>query len=1091
MPQAISNYTVTRELGEGGVGRVFEAVHHPSGRVVAIKTLRTEHGSSASQRLLLDEAAAAAQLAHPSVVELLDVGRDDGGGMFLVMELVSGSSLEEWTNSFPGLATVLRATSEILSALSAAHAQGIVHGDLKPGNVLLTERGHVKVTDFGIAHIIDPLKRSERRGVQGTPYYMAPEQLIDLESISPPTDLYALGVMLYELLSGREPYSSDGSLTDMLARKLHHVQPFVPRRDLAVAPELANLVMDLLTPDPRMRPRFATRVRAIIDSIAGRSPDDPIDSDGIATSSPRTWVETPLVSAPTISSSDKLPAAAMSSRSLPFSLPCGTGTGSEVALHRLRPIPLVGRDAQLAHVRKLVAEVARGSGARGMVVSGRAGEGKTRLVRHAFAEVEREATMVGAAASFDETIANAQVGLRAGMLRLLGTPFPTLSETLAGPWRWLACVSREGLDFTRMHEWLSQTDRGLDLQATADVAAMCVLAASRVHPIFLWLDDVAWSRDGAMELMLKLLEQNSARVVVIGTLRSGTAEHPAVRDWLLRIARTGALFEMLPALSAADRVALFEAAGPIAPAVASHLGAAIDEPTLVLVEAVRAWIDEGLLIQSDDGYVLRAGADVDDLVSRARGSVLNRRIAKLLETFGADAVAAERVLCHAALLGLRFEERTLRATGGSAHVDRVLDRALLSGLLRVDNVGGARGAYRFEHRMFLDVIVDRCAARADSKEIFRTTAAALAQIHGRRNTDTGMATAMLFRAGGDFDSAADCLVHTSRALVRSSAFASADRAIDLFSSWNEADALPELHVRRALLERVRGARAYFALDYPVARVHFERALHIFEVLSHEGGPRADVHIARFDLSSTHFYQDHFADAERYVQFVHEAGVEPRALTRGHHRLAELAAMRGDFGRSLWHQVQSVAAAEICDDRAYESVARATLAELQCAMGRIDDAVKSYELQRAIVDSLDDRLLREDLDRVAAVIDASRGYYAAARAKTLVRLEETLRRNDPWHLTAELALMLLCSAGLNDHAAIETDSRAFVLAYKKVAHDEAFTWFAVRNAQKHLRANGHDDIADRVGDVLDERQKQIAAAFEDSEPITDRRDEPRA
>jgi hypothetical protein len=161
------------------------------------------------------------------------------------------------------------------------------------------------------------------------------------------------------------------------------------------------------------------------------------------------------------------------------------------------------------------------------------------------------------------------------------------------------------------------------------------------------------------------------------------------------------------------------------------------------------------------------------------------------------------------------------------------------------------------------------------------------------------------------------------------------------------------------------------------------------------------------------------------------------------------------------------------------------------MGRIDDAVKSYEMQRAIVDSLDDRLLREDLDRVAAVIDAARGYYAAARAKTLVRLEETFRRNDPWHLTSELALMLMCSAGLNERDAIDADSRAFIAAYKNVAHDEAFTWFAVRTAQKHLRANGLDEIANRVGTVLDERQKKIAAAFEDSEPITDRRDEPRA
>src|SRR6185369_121048 len=105
------------------------------GRVVAIKTLRTEHGSAGAQRLLLNEAAAAAQLAHPGIVELLDVGRDDRGAMFLVMELVRGSSLEAWGSTFPGLRVALRAFDEMLDALASAHAQGIVHGDLKPGNV--------------------------------------------------------------------------------------------------------------------------------------------------------------------------------------------------------------------------------------------------------------------------------------------------------------------------------------------------------------------------------------------------------------------------------------------------------------------------------------------------------------------------------------------------------------------------------------------------------------------------------------------------------------------------------------------------------------------------------------------------------------------------------------------------------------------------------------------------------------------------------------------------------------------------------------------------------------------------------------------
>ncbi len=889
VPVTQRNYEVVRQLGEGGAGRVYEAVHHPSGRVVAIKTLRTEHGGPASQRLLLNEAAAAAQLAHPSIVELIDVGRDQYGGMFLVMELVRGSSVEAWSASFPGLHVVLGAVDEILDALSTAHAQGIVHGDLKPANVLLTETGRVKVTDFGIAHVIDPLRRlPERRGVQGTPYYMAPEQLIDVESISPPTDLYALGVMLYELIAGREPYPSDGTLADMLARKMYAVEPLSPRAGLAIPRELASLVMALLDPDPRLRPRFAAALRRELASLAARLPNSPRGRGDIAARRPiSTWVESPLVSAPTISSSDKLPVSGPSTRSLPFTLPC-TDVDPEVALHRLRPLPMLGRNEQAARLFALADQVVNGGGVRGVVVSGRAGEGKTRLLRHGFGEVERTGTMIGAAASFDETIVNAEVGLRASMRRLLGAPAATLAETLASRWRWLTRTEQNGVDFARMHEWLSVGARPLDPQAAASVAAMCVLAASRVHPVYVWLDDVAWSRDGAMELMLQLLESQGARALVVGTLRSGTAEHPSVRAWLFRLAKAGAHFEMLPPLQASDRIALLEAAGPLAPEVAHALGETLDEPTIVLVETVRACIDDGLLEAGDGGYVLRQGAVLDDLVAHARGSVLGRRITTLLDVFGADSKSAERVLCHAALLGLRFEERTLRACGESQMHDRVLDRALLSGLLRVDG----RGAYRFEHRLFLDVIVERCARRSDSADIFRTTADALVRTYGAYNTDNGLAIAMLYRAGGAREAAVRHAVETTRGLVRASMFDAAERALALVTSWVEADRLPPNHLHRALVMRARGVCEYFKLDYATARKHLHAARDAFEAI----GATDEVHAVLFDISSTHFYQDHFAEAERCMQFVHHEPVESWALARAHHRLSELCALRIGPGR---------------------------------------------------------------------------------------------------------------------------------------------------------------------------------------------------
>jgi serine/threonine protein kinase len=1064
-----ANYEVVRQLGEGGVGRVYEAIHHPSGRVVAIKTLRTEHGSPTSQRLLLNEAAAAAQLAHPAIVELIDVGRDDRGTMFLVMELVRGSSLEAWSMKFPGIDGVFRAFDEILAALQAAHAQGIVHGDLKPGNVLVTGDGRVKVTDFGIAHVIDPLRNPERRGVQGTPYYMAPEQLVDLESIGPSTDLYAIGVMLYELLAGKEPYSSEGTLGDVLARKLLPIPQLVPRKGLSISSALRDLVARLLEPDPRLRPRFAAQVRRELAHIASSLvvPSIVPPSSGVAQSLV-TWVDASIGGELTITSSDEIPKSANSTRSLPFTLPCVAGATPEVALHRLRPLPLFGRTEQTTRIAALVNDVVSGAGPRGLIVAGRAGEGKTRVLRHGFAEVERAGVMLGGAASFDEMISSTNVGLRACVARLLGATLPTVEDTLATRWKWLTRVPQPDVDFAEIHEWLTPSRRVWDAKESAHVASMAVLAASRICPVYLWLDDVAWSRDGAMELLVQLLEDGKARVLVVGSLRSGTAEHPAVRKWLLEAARVGAHFEMLPPLSASDRVALLEAAGSITPEVATALALELDEPTLVLVEAVRAWIDDGLLVPSDRGLVLREGARIDELVARARGSVLGGRISHLLAGFGDDRAHAERVLAHAALLGLRFEESVLRSCDvGQVHVDRVLDRALLSGLLRVDG----RGAYRFEHRLFLDVIVDRLARRDDAPAIFRDTADALTKAFGRRSIETGLATAMLYRAGGAKEAAVRRAADTARAFVAAAHFDSAERAITLLGSWNEADRIPPGHLFDAILERTKGLRDYFMLDYPRARAHLERARATFEAL----GSTLDLHDVLFDISSTYFYEDRFAEAERYVAFVEQPIVNRLAHARGHHRMAEIASTRGDLVRAIAQQKH--AAAMVGDDDPYFSMlSDATLAEFLIAHGDLAEAAAAVDRAHAIAQRMPDRHSRAYCEHTLAALDAARGYFAAARARIAPRLADLLVRGDKWHTTAERALMMLCSVALDQPREVEVEVRAFIDAYEKVPHDEAFTWWAARATVARLRERNDDALADELASMLDARMARIARAF---------------
>ncbi|MFT3917524.1 MAG: protein kinase [Anaeromyxobacteraceae bacterium] len=240
--QRIGRFRLIRELGRGGFGVVFEAEDSELKRKVALKAVRTGHRDELRRERLLEEAEAAARLAHPNIVTLFDLGRSEHGP-YLVLELLEGETLQARVERgvVPPVEAVRIATG-IARGLSHAHARGVVHRDLKPGNVFLTSDGGVKVLDFGLAHAFG-LKRTEG----GTPAYMAPEQWTGAPE-DERTDVFALGVVLYRMLSGRLPFRPEnpGEVTGPS-----------PAPDLEVAglPALGELVATMLEKDPVHRPR--------------------------------------------------------------------------------------------------------------------------------------------------------------------------------------------------------------------------------------------------------------------------------------------------------------------------------------------------------------------------------------------------------------------------------------------------------------------------------------------------------------------------------------------------------------------------------------------------------------------------------------------------------------------------------------------------------------------------------------------------------------------------------------------------------------------------------------------------------------------
>ncbi|MFP2932458.1 serine/threonine-protein kinase, partial [Pyxidicoccus sp. 3LG] len=264
----LGDYVVKRRIGAGGMGIVYEGEHPVIGRKVAIKVLRPDFAEGGRARDLVSEARAAAAIRHRGIIDIFGFGTIPGVGQYLVMEYLDGAPLDEVIHQRAPMLEVEAVTvlDDLLGALGAAHAVGVIHRDLKPGNVFVVRDGsgneYVKVLDFGLA------KRSEAPNsstpqtrasmMVGTPEYMAPEQACGQE-VGPHTDLYAVGVIAFEMLTRRLPFEGPSPM----AIAVHHVRtpPPSPSSYVELHPALESLVMRLLAKNAEERPASAEAVR--------------------------------------------------------------------------------------------------------------------------------------------------------------------------------------------------------------------------------------------------------------------------------------------------------------------------------------------------------------------------------------------------------------------------------------------------------------------------------------------------------------------------------------------------------------------------------------------------------------------------------------------------------------------------------------------------------------------------------------------------------------------------------------------------------------------------------------------------------------
>jgi serine/threonine-protein kinase len=274
-----NRYEIEARLGEGGMGVVYRARHVRIGRLFALKVLHRRLAKSKVIARFEREAELAGKLSHPNVVPVVDLSTTEDGDTYLVMDFVDGPSLADVLGEAPLAAErVIHLARQLCDGLGHAHAMGLVHRDFKPENVIVARDSQgfeqPRIVDFGVAILRDDMREATARGdrlttdgmVVGTPHYMSPEQIRG-ESIDTRSDLFALGIILFELLTGRLPFDGDGADVAR-ANLMAHTPRMKARMPTAeVDPVLEAVVARLLEKDPDRRPQTAAEVRQLLELV--------------------------------------------------------------------------------------------------------------------------------------------------------------------------------------------------------------------------------------------------------------------------------------------------------------------------------------------------------------------------------------------------------------------------------------------------------------------------------------------------------------------------------------------------------------------------------------------------------------------------------------------------------------------------------------------------------------------------------------------------------------------------------------------------------------------------------------------------------